>query len=145
VATPASPSTPDAPKAPEGPTAGGSQERGKAESLRIIGGLIAVGMGLIVVLVFGLGALIVFAIKGKIGSAVVSILTAGFSVVGTVVGAYFGLKIGTDQAKDASTAAQAAEAKSDVFASFVPQGQAEEAINKAHEVATAVRDQVARP
>jgi hypothetical protein len=119
-----------------------AERAGKAESLKVIGGLIAVGMGLIVVCLFGIGALTVFAIKGKLGSGLVSILTAGFGVVGSLVGAYFGLKIGTDEANKASTATQAAEAKSNVYASFVPDNKAIEASEAAHKAAAAVRDQL---
>src|SRR5919198_1220822 len=110
---------------------------GKAEALRVIGGLIAVGMGLLVVFLFGAGALTVYAIKGKLGTGLVSIVTSAFGVIGSIVGAYFGLKIGTDQAKDASAAAQAAEAKSDVFAAYVPDTRADAATQAANAVAAA--------
>jgi hypothetical protein len=44
----------------------------------MIGGLIAVGMGLLVVLLLGIGALTVFAIKGHLGSGLVSLITSAF-------------------------------------------------------------------
>ncbi|MBA2568915.1 MAG: hypothetical protein H0V11_06165 [Actinobacteria bacterium] len=117
---------------------------GKTEAIRVIGGLVAVGMGLAVILLFGLAALITFAIKGKLTSEVVAIVTSAFGVVGSIVGAFFGIKIGSDQAKDANANAQAAEAKSDIYAAHLPEGKAEEVTKQATNAALAVQDMASR-
>jgi hypothetical protein len=110
----------------------------------MIGGLVAVGMGLIVILVFGLAAFITFAAKGKLSSELVSIVTSAFGVVGSIVGAFFGIKIGTDQAKDATAAARAAEAKSDIYTAHLPDDKADEVPEKATQVAMDIQRMVGR-
>lgn len=92
-----------------------------------------------VVLLLGVTTLIVFAVEGSLPAGLVSVVTAAFGVIGSVVGAYFGLKIGTDQAKDASVAAQAAEAKSSVYAAHVPAAQAGEVTALAMKAASDTR------
>src|SRR3954454_21345606 len=87
VTRPALPSTatssePSPPRAPQTAT----------EGIKLIGGLVVVCVGLGVVLVIALVAMKV--VDGD--SEQVAIATAAFSVIGTLVGAYFGLKIGSD-------------------------------------------------
>lgn len=66
-----------------------------SEGFRIIGGLAAVALGVIVVLGIAIGGFIV----GTDTAAAIAGSTAG--VVGSIVGAYFGVKVGTDQTKTA--------------------------------------------
>jgi hypothetical protein len=96
-----------------------------AERIKLIGGLVAVGLGVTAVLGIAVGALIV----GTQTAATIAGSTAG--VVGSIVGAYFGVKVGTDQTKTALDQAQAESAKKDrhaakaqVYALHVPSAEA---------------------
>jgi hypothetical protein len=64
-------------------------------------------------------------------SATVSVATSAFGVVGSIVGAYFGVKIGSEQAADATgqnadltKRVQAAETKADAYALHVDDADA---------------------
>ena len=87
-------------------TGGGDQQpAGKAEALKTIAGLLAV--------VIGLAALAVIACLGMgfvktDNPSVVSIASGAFGVIGTIVGAYFGVKVGTDNTKNALQGTQQA-------------------------------------
>jgi hypothetical protein len=109
------------------------------EKIRMIGGLFAVGMGLFVILVFGVAAFITFAVKGKLSSELVSIVTSAFGVVGSIVGAYFGIKLGSDHARDANASAQAAQAKNDIYAAHLPEEKADAVTTQATNAALAVQ------
>jgi hypothetical protein len=66
-----------------------------SEKLKTIGGLVAVGIGVIAV-----GALAGYAIYNDHANAATIAGSAG-GVIATMVGAYFGVKVGTDQTKTA--------------------------------------------
>jgi hypothetical protein len=70
--------------------------KSKIEELRVIGGLIALCSGLLALVLLAGAALL--HLSGEYGSAAV---TAAISAIGTMVGAYFGVKIGNDGAKEA--------------------------------------------
>jgi len=74
------------------------QEEGKSttENLRIIGGLIALGIGLVVLL-----AIVVVAIFQLPASEAGAAATGGITALGSMVGAYFGVKVGSDGTKEA--------------------------------------------
>ncbi len=69
---------------------------------------------------------------------VVALATASFGVIGTVVGAYFGVKVGTDGTQTAVKGMQAEAAKAQAFAAHVPADQAEAALSSAAELARKV-------
>lgn len=96
-----------------------------SEGLKIVGGLAAVVTGLTVVLLVALAGIFVVSDDG---SAVASVAGGAFSVVGTIVGAYFGVKVGTDGKQESEAAARA-------FALHVPEGEAEKAKQHARELA----------
>lgn len=76
--------------------------------MKTIGGLVAVGLGLF--------ALILIAIFGMAwvkndSSSLVSIAASAFGVIGTIVGAYFGVKVSSDGTQKAIDALKDAETK----------------------------------
>jgi hypothetical protein len=100
---------------------------GKAEALKTIGGLVAVGAGLL--------ALIVIAIFGMAWaksdtSSVVSIAAGAFGVIGTIVGAYFGVKVSSDGTQKAIDALKDAETKASTFAAHLEPDKASQAISE---------------
>jgi hypothetical protein len=135
----ASPDDPTSPIAtPTGGGAGGSGTRsvgggtdddasqtgnpaGKIEQLRIIGGLIALSAGLVSLIVVVIVALIV-----KPDTTGGSIATGAIGVIGSIVGAYFGVKIGTDGTKAAVSAQQDEATKAQVYALHTPSEKAGE-------------------
>jgi hypothetical protein len=86
--------------------------------------IVLVGVGAIVLL--AIAALLILGLKLESSDAAVSVATAAFGVVGSIVGAYFGVKIGSEQAADATgrnaeltSRMQAAETKADAYALHV--------------------------
>jgi hypothetical protein len=104
-----------------------------AESLKLIGGLIALGSGLLVI-----AAVSAVAIIADNGSAN-TIATGAFGVVGSIVGAYFGVKIGSDGTRDAVQGQREEAAKAQVFAAHLSDGKAEAAINQALQAVDHIR------
>jgi uncharacterized membrane protein YfcA len=106
-----------------------------------IGGLVAVGMGVAAILILALAAVFVLAFQIRSPTdAVVAIASGAFGVIGSVVGAYFGVKVGTDQSKPiaaaaatATEAATAANLRSQALALHVPTDLRAEALNAANE------------
>jgi len=104
------------------------------EALRAIAGLLAVG--------FGLAALTLIALVGMgfvktDNPSVVSIATASFGVIGTVVGAYFGAKASNDSTQKAIANTEKAidgmkdeAAKAQSFAAHLDPKQASDAITQ---------------
>jgi hypothetical protein len=68
------------------------------QDIQVIGGLTAVFLGLVVVLFV---CVLAMSLVHDDADRVATIATATFTLVGTLVGAFFGIKIGTDQAKTA--------------------------------------------
>jgi hypothetical protein len=75
--------------------------------------------------VLAFAALVLVSFKQDASQAVVAISTAAFGVISAVVGAFFGVRVGTEQTQnlvnqngDLANAAQAAEAKSNVYALY---------------------------
>src|SRR5690348_18353521 len=93
-----------------------SHGSGRAAALKTIGGVVAVGSGLlalIVVAVFGM------AWAKSDTSSVVSIAAGAFGVIGTIVGAYFGVKVSSDGTQKAIDALKDAETKASTFAAHL--------------------------
>lgn len=114
--------------------------RSSWQDIQVIGGLTAVSLGLAVVLIIAMLA-VVFVRTDATQVAIVA--SSAFTVIGTLVGAYFGMKIGTDQTKaameqtDRATKAMREEAaKAQAFASQVETGAAADwALRAAHALA----------
>ena len=60
--------------------------------------------------------------------SVVSIATASFGVIGTIVGAYFGVKVATDGTQKAIDGLKDESAKAQSFAAHLDPGRASEAV-----------------
>jgi hypothetical protein len=127
--------TVDEPSPPRPPLTG-------SESLRLVGGLVVVCAGLFVLLVI---AVIAVLLVKKTTSDVVSIATSAFGVIGTVIGAYFGVKIGADGTQTAIAGLKDEAAKAQAFAVHVPTDQAESALAHAQALASAGRSLASEP
>ena len=107
--------------------------------------IVLAGLGAIVVL--ALAALLILGLKLESSEASVSVATSAFGVVGSIVGAYFGVKLGSEQATaatgqnaDLARRVQAAETKADAYALHVDDAGA--AQKTAQDMLRAVQDAV---
>lgn len=111
-------------------TQSATAEKTKSESIKLIGGLVALGSGLLVLGLIAGGAL-------SVGTATAEKIAIGaFGVIGTLVGAYFGQKIGSDGTKDATERADKEATKAQIYAAHLPEGEASEIVRLAHRAAT---------
>ena len=120
-----------APAAGLGPPSGGASiddgaspkanQSGKIEQLKIIGGLLALTAGLVALIVVVIVALIV-----KPDTTGGAIATSAIGVIGSVVGAYFGVKIGSDGTQAAISAQQDEATKAQVYALHTPSEKADQ-------------------
>jgi hypothetical protein len=104
-----------------------------AEKIKEVGGLAAVVAGVLAVAAIAGGALIVDSDTGA------TIAGSAAAAIGSMVGAYFGVKVGTDQSKNAVQGQQEEAAKAQVFAAHLPENKAEYVVNQVTEVAKAFR------
>src|SRR4051795_6151557 len=98
-----------------------------SDKVRTIGGLVAVAVG---VLVVGLIAVIAL-IKDSDTAATIASSAAG--VIATIVGAYFGVKVGSDQSRTAIKAQQEEATKAQIYAAHLPPEQAGDVVRLADE------------
>jgi uncharacterized protein YacL len=127
------------------PGAGGSRAAGQpskeatasettwTEKVKTIGGLVAVVIGVVVV---GVIAIIALIKSTEIASTIAS---SAAGVIATIVGAYFGVKVGTDQSKAAIEGQQAEAAKAQVYAAHLPPADAAGVLEMAESAARAVK------
>ncbi|MGN6379481.1 MAG: hypothetical protein ACTHNU_11065 [Gaiellales bacterium] len=94
----------------------------------MIGGLLAVFFGLVALVVIAAVALS----QVSDSQSTVSIATSAFGVIGTVIGAYFGVKVGSDGTQKALSDLKEESAKAQAFAMHLDPAKAEEAIATAH-------------
>jgi hypothetical protein len=106
-----------------------TSEASWAEKVKTIGGLVAVVAGVLVVGVIAIIAMI------KNTSTAATIASSAGGVIATVVGAYFGVKVGTDQSKTAIEGQHAEAAKAQVYAAHLPPGDAPDILKRAEEAA----------
>jgi hypothetical protein len=99
--------------------------RSPAADVKLVGGLVALAVGVVAVALLAGGALI--AAPGDAAT----IATAAFGVIGSIVGAYFGVKIGTDGTQKAVQAHQDEATKAQVFAAHLQPDQADLALEQA--------------
>jgi hypothetical protein len=115
--------------------AGAADEKPKAtedtwsEKIRTIGGLVAVVAGVLAVAVIAIVAMC----KNTSTSATIASATAG--VIATIVGAYFGVKIGSDQSKTAAEGQKAEAAKAQVYAAHLPPEKVGDVVDMAEKAA----------
>jgi hypothetical protein len=95
------------------------------------GALIIVLAGVGAIVLLAIAALLILGLKLESSEATVSVATSAFGVVGSIVGAYFGVKLGSDQAAaatgqnaDLTQRVQAAETKADAYALHVENADA---------------------
>jgi hypothetical protein len=110
----------------------GKTPPGKIEQLQVIGGLVALCAGVLAVALVAGGAPL-----AAPGSAS-SIASAAFGVIGSIVGAYFGVKIGSDGTQKAIQARQAEATKAQVFAAHMPEAKAEQALTSAESLVSTI-------
>lgn len=120
---------PNAPTASREPAPGRRRATRLAPAdIKVVGGLIALIVGVIVVGLLAGGALI-----ADPGNAA-PIATAAFGVIGSIVGAYLGIKIGTDGTQKALQAQQDEATKAQVFAAHLNPDKAELALDQARAI-----------
>lgn len=114
-----------------------------ADSIKSVGGLVAVLVGVVAVTVLAI-ACMAFIDSGKDANSMIPLATAGFGVISAVVGAYLGMKIGTDQSKTFADDANRAHAQLGALQGFVPEATREEAQKAAADAAAMTTPQRAR-
>jgi hypothetical protein len=104
-----------------------------ADSIKAIGGLVAVGIGVVAVAIVAIVAL------NKDTQTAATITGSAAGVIASIVGAFFGVKIGSDQAKDANAKKDQQAAKAQVYALHVPHDIADAVEAAAAKAAEAIR------
>jgi hypothetical protein len=99
-----------------------------SEAFKLIGGLLAVVVGLATLCAI---ALVAIGVVSSDNQSVVAIATSSFGVIGTIVGAYFGVKVGSDGTQRAVDAMRGEAAKAQAFAAYLPTDMAEKALQSA--------------
>ena len=105
----------------------GAAEKAPKGSDPEYGGLVAVCAGLIALTVIAVVAILV---AHDSSSSVASIATGAGGVIGSVVGAFFGVKSGTGSTKSAINAQRAESARAQAFAAHSDPDKADELIDK---------------
>jgi hypothetical protein len=101
-----------------------------AGSIQSIGGLLAVVIGVVAITALAISTM-AFIDSGKDANTMIPLTTSAFGVISAVVGAYLGIKIGTDQSKGLAQDASEAHAKLSAVQSFVPEDKQEAALRAA--------------
>ncbi|HEY3434345.1 MAG TPA: hypothetical protein VGK41_01705 [Solirubrobacterales bacterium] len=114
-----------------------NEERAGNESfsdrLKTIAGLVAVTIGVIAVASIALYAIC------KSNEDAATIASASGGVIASIVGAYFGVKIGADQSKNAQNGLKEEAAKAQVYAAHLLPDEADAILGKAQDAARSVR------
>jgi hypothetical protein len=96
------------------------------DRLKLIGGLVALSAGLAALII-----VVIVALALKPTTSGGSIATAAIGVIGSIVGAYFGVKIGSDGTQQAVDGQRQEAAKAQAFALHVHPQEAEPALAEA--------------
>jgi hypothetical protein len=104
-----------------------------SDKVKTIGGLVAVAVGVVAVGVVA----VIAVIKDSETSA--TIASAAGGVIATIVGAYFGVKVGTDQSRTAIEGQKEEAAKAQVYAAHLPPEKAEEVLRLADHAVEHIR------
>lgn len=97
-----------------------------ASSIQAVGGLVAVVVGVSAITALAVAAM-AFISNGKDANSMIPLATAAFGVISAVVGAYLGIKIGTDQSASSAQDAKEANAKLTAVQGFIPAEHQEDA------------------
>jgi hypothetical protein len=116
---------------------GDERREGRADQAASIAGLLAVVAGLVVLAAVSMTAIV--ALPSGNGQNVVAIATGSFGVIGTVVGAYFGVKLGADGRREAHRALGAETAKVQALSAHLPPGEASAALEDAERLTPSKR------
>jgi hypothetical protein len=108
-------------------------KRDWSQHVREVGGLVAVVAGLLAIAGIAAGALIADS------QTAATVASSTVAVVGSIVGAYLGVKIGTDQTKSAIQAQREEAAKGQIYAAHMPKEDALKAVPMAQKAAEAIR------
>ena len=100
----------------------------RAEGIRLVGGLVVVCAGLLVITVLTCVAMV---LVQKQGAQVVALATTSFGVSGTIVGAYFGVKMGSDGTNAALAGLRDESAKVQSMAAHLPPDEFQQALQEA--------------
>jgi disulfide bond formation protein DsbB len=119
-------------------TDGSANASSRLEQLKIVGGLAALGFGLVALVVIVLVALLV-----KPDTTGGSIASGAVGVVGSIVGAYFGVKIGSDGTQAAIKAREQEGVRAHVSALHLPSEKADAVV--AQTIAMLSAQQANRP
>ena len=98
------------------------------ESLSSIAGLLAVIAGLLSLMAVSVAAIV--SLPSGDGQNVVAVTTGSFGVIGTVVGAYFGVKLGADGRQAAQHAQRTEAAKVQALAAHLDPDEANKALRE---------------
>ena len=119
------------------------------------GALFVVLVGVVAVAIIAIAAVITLAFVDDVGSEIGTIATGAFGVVGTIVGAFFGIKVGTqagasgkEDAQRTAITARAGEAEANaratVLAAHIPEDKASTVASEAANSGQEARDAVLR-
>ncbi len=100
----------------------------KAQSLKVVAGIAAVLAGLFVLLFV---ALVAIGFLWDNPEGVVAVATSAFAVIGSVVGAYFGVKEGSSGTQKAIEGMHEHASRAQAFAAHVPASEAGIALERA--------------
>jgi hypothetical protein len=114
-----------------------AQPRDRYEAVASMAGLLAVGAGLLALMAISVAAIV--ALPSGNGQNVVAVATGSFGVIGTVVGAYFGVKLGADGRQAAQHAQRAEAAKVQALAAHLDADEATEALKEAERLVPRAR------
>jgi hypothetical protein len=104
----------------------------RADSIAQVAGLVALVSGLIALALVAIGAMIVAPGSSK------EVAVGAFGVIGSVVGAYFGLKVGAESAQKSAEGQRQEAAKAQVYAAHLSGANPDLVIQQAHDAARAV-------
>jgi hypothetical protein len=114
-------------KATQGTKPSDGEDHTRADQIKVVGGLIALGAGLI--------ALLVVLVIGKwVGVSTDQFTQLGTTIIGviaSITSAYFGVKIGTDGTQRAIEAQRQEAARSQIFAAHLDPNVADKALELA--------------
>lgn len=109
-----------------------------AESIQSIAGLVAVVVGVVAITALAISTM-AFIGSDKDANTIVPLSTAAFGVISAIVGAYLGIKIGTDQSKTFAQDAGQAHARLAAVQGFIPADKQHEAQVASEQAALATR------
>jgi hypothetical protein len=103
----------------------------RAQSIAEVAGLIALVAGLSVLAIVAVAAMIVAPGGSK------EVAVGAFGVIGSVVGAYFGLKVGAESAQKSADGQRQEAAKAQVFAAHISDSNPDVVLQQARDAARA--------